>query len=193
MLLLLGIFYFYKMKPSELKEGDYNPYYKTYIDKIGDSDLQQTLEKQLKNFPNFMTSIPKEKLQYSYAEGKWTILETLQHIIDTERGFSYRAIVCLRNDSKTILYAMDEDFYAKNSTAKMVYFSSHGEKTLWDIKFEDDMFLVFGKESEGLPKDVIAKNKAFTYKIPLFSQQIRSLNLANAVGIVVYEGLRQLG
>ena len=90
-------------------------------------------------------------------------------------------------------YDSIEDFYAKNSTAKMVYFSSHGEKTLWDIKFEDDMFLVFGKESEGLPKDVIAKNKAFTYKIPLFSQQIRSLNLANAVGIVVYEGLRQLG
>ena len=83
-------------------------------------------------------------------------------------------------------------FYEKNSAAKMVYFSSHGKKSHWDIDFEDEMFLVFGKESIGLPESITSENKAETYKIPLYSDHIRSLNLANAVSIVVYEGLRNI-
>jgi len=54
------------------------------------------------------------------------------------------------------------------------------------------MFLVFGKESVGLPKPMIEKYKTQLFKIPLYSDAIRSLNLANAVSIIVYEGLRQL-
>lgn len=104
------------MKPSELKEGDYNSYYKTYVDKLGDSDLQATLEKQAKNFPNFMMSIPKEKLQYFYAEGKWTVLEALQHIIDTERIFQYRALRFSRND-KTPLQGFEQDDFIPESNA----------------------------------------------------------------------------
>lgn len=104
------------MKPSELKEGDYNPYYKTYIDKVGDSDLLPTLEKQLKNFPNFMASIPEDKLQYAYGPGKWTVLEALQHIIDTERIFQYRALRFSRND-KTPLPGFDQDDFVPESNA----------------------------------------------------------------------------
>ncbi len=84
------------------------------------------------------------------------------------------------------------EFYEKNSTAKMVYFSSHGEKAHWDINFEDELFLVFGQESKGLPESITKDNKEKTYKIPLYSEHIRSLNLANAVSVVVYEGLRNL-
>jgi len=84
------------------------------------------------------------------------------------------------------------EFYEKNPTAKMAYFSSHGEKSHWDIDFEDEMFLVFGKESVGLAESIIDNNKEHTYKIPLYSEHIRSLNLANAVSVVVYEGLRKL-
>ena len=83
-------------------------------------------------------------------------------------------------------------FYEKNPEAKMAYFSSHGEKSHWDINFEDNMFFVFGKESVGLPKELTEKNKEHTYKIPLYSNHIRSLNLANAVSVVVYEGLRSI-
>lgn len=83
-------------------------------------------------------------------------------------------------------------FYAKNVNAKMVYFSSHGEQTLWDIEFEDEMFFVFGQESKGLPESITADNKETTYKIPLYSEHIRSLNLANAVSVVVFEGLRNI-
>ncbi len=104
------------MKPSELKEGDYNPYYKTYVDKLGDSDLLPTLEKQLKNFPNFLASIPEEKLKYAYAPGKWTVLEALQHIIDTERVFQYRALRFSRND-RTPLQGFDQDDFVPESNA----------------------------------------------------------------------------
>jgi tRNA (cytidine/uridine-2'-O-)-methyltransferase len=54
------------------------------------------------------------------------------------------------------------------------------------------MFLVFGKESVGLPKSITEKYSDKLYKIPLYSKQVRSLNLANAVSIVVYEGLKQI-
>jgi len=74
----------------------------------------------------------------------------------------------------------------------MIYFSSHGEQEHWSIDYEDDMFLVFGKESVGLSESITKSNLSKLYKIPLYSEHIRSLNLANSVGIVVYEGLRQI-
>lgn len=90
------------------------------------------------------------------------------------------------------IYENIDDFYAKNKDKKMVYLSSHGTKRHWDINFEDDLFLVFGKESFGLPKIITDNNLDKLYKIPLHSDKIRSLNIANAVSVVVYEGLRSL-
>lgn len=91
-----------------------------------------------------------------------------------------------------IYYDNIDDFFTKNKDAEMVFLSSHGTKNHWDIEFKDDLFLVFGKESVGLPKDLIETSKEQLFKIPLYSEDIRSLNLANAVGICAYEGLRQL-
>lgn len=93
---------------------------------------------------------------------------------------------------EVIYYDSIEDFFTVNEGANMVFLSSHGKKSHWDISFQDNIFLVFGKESVGLPKDLIAQKKSQLFKIPMFSSQIRSLNLANAVSIIVYEGLRQL-
>jgi len=90
------------------------------------------------------------------------------------------------------VYENIAEFYEKNPDAKLSYFSSHGEKTHWDIEFEDNQFLVFGKESKGLAPEIIENNLDKTYKIPLYSDKVRSINLANAVSIVVYEGNRQL-
>jgi tRNA (cytidine/uridine-2'-O-)-methyltransferase len=89
-------------------------------------------------------------------------------------------------------YENIEEFYEKNSNKKMVYLSSHGTKTYDEIPYEDDLFLVFGQESVGLPKEITDKNTDDLYTIPMFSEHIRSLNLANAVSIVVYEGIRRL-
>lgn len=93
---------------------------------------------------------------------------------------------------EVIYYDSIEDFFDKNSDAQMVFLSSHGKKSHWDIDFIDDIYLVFGKESVGLPKPLIDKHQAQLFKIPLFNPNIRSLNLANAVAVIVYEGLRQL-
>jgi len=90
------------------------------------------------------------------------------------------------------LYENIEDFYKKNKDKEMVYFSSHGTKNHWSINFKDDLFLVFGKESKGLPNKVLENNKANTFKIPLYSDKIRSLNLANSVAIVTYAGLNKI-
>lgn len=90
------------------------------------------------------------------------------------------------------IYENVNDFFETHANKEMVFFSSHGEQSHWNIDFKEDMFLVFGKESVGLSKEIIAHNKNKLYKIPLYSDKIRSLNLANSVGIAIYEGLRQL-
>lgn len=90
------------------------------------------------------------------------------------------------------IYENLTEFLEKHNDKKLVYLSSHGTKKYWDIPFEDNMFFVFGKESVGLPSSLTKANEDKLFKIPMFSQHIRSLNLANAVSITVYEGLRQL-
>lgn len=84
------------------------------------------------------------------------------------------------------------DFFDQHADKKMAFLSSHGDKDYWDIPYEDDIFLVFGKESVGLSKALLAEHKMHLYKIPLFSPHVRSLNLANAVAIVTYEGIKYL-
>lgn len=90
------------------------------------------------------------------------------------------------------IYENIEDFYLRNSNKYMVYLSSHAERDYCTIDYKDEMFFVFGKESVGLSKNIIANNADKLFKIPIHSPHIRSLNLANAVSIVVYEGLRNI-
>ncbi len=90
------------------------------------------------------------------------------------------------------IYENVEDFHAKHQGENMVYFSSHGTQDYWSIDYKDDMFLVFGKESVGLSQEIIEANTGSVYKIPILSNKVRSLNLANAVSVVVYEGLRNI-
>ncbi len=91
-----------------------------------------------------------------------------------------------------VFYDTLDDFLNLNKSVTMVFLSSHGKKPHWDIPFEDNMFLVFGKESVGLPKSILSQYPDQLYKIKIYSTHVRSLNLANSVGIVVYEGLRHL-
>ncbi len=90
------------------------------------------------------------------------------------------------------IYEDIDDFFTKNKRKKFAFLSSHGSQDYCSIDYKDDMFLIFGKESQGLPKNLISENPELVFNIPLYSPHIRSLNLANAVGIVVYEGIRNL-
>ncbi|WP_339711940.1 tRNA (cytidine(34)-2'-O)-methyltransferase [uncultured Kriegella sp.] len=90
------------------------------------------------------------------------------------------------------IYENLDDFLTQHKNKNMVFFSSHAEKSHWSINYKDGQFLVFGKESVGLPATLTESNRNELYKIPLYSEHVRSLNLANAVGIAVYEGLKHL-
>ena len=104
------------MHISELAKGDYNSFYEPYVQALGEVDLLEMLERQYQNFPQFLGSIPDEKLSYRYAENKWTVAEVLVHILDTERVFQYRALRIGRGDI-TPLPSFDQDAYVPQSNA----------------------------------------------------------------------------
>lgn len=90
-------------------------------------------------------------------------------------------------------YETTESFFAQHADKDLAFFSSHGTKSYLELNYSENQFLVFGKESVGLSKTITDANADKLYQIPLYSEHIRSLNLANAVSVAVYEGLRQLG
>ena len=105
-------------------KNEYTPAYQKYIDLVDTGDFVELLDQNTVSTISFFYSIDKKKENYRYAENKWTIKDVLMHIIDTERGFSYRAIVCVRNDDKTPLYGMDENFYAQNADVTEISMNS---------------------------------------------------------------------
>ncbi len=84
-----------------------------------------------------------------------------------------------------------EAFLAANPPAQMFFVSTKGETAHWDVKFPEGAYLVFGRESSGLPPDFYDRYREKLIKIPMEGKFHRSLNLANATGIVLYEALRQ--
>lgn len=91
-------------------------FYHNYINQVEEDDLMDALQKQTRSFLRFLKEIPKDKRNYRYAEDKWTIKEVLQHIIDAERVFAYRALCFARKDA-TSLPSFDENSYVINSKA----------------------------------------------------------------------------
>ncbi|MGV9005037.1 DinB family protein [Flavobacterium sp.] len=100
------------MKPSDLKPNEYAPYFLNYINQVSEEySMKEELEISVHRLIKFVQNIPLDKFDYRYAEGKWTIKDILQHIIDTERIFVYRALRIARND-RTELPGFDENNYA---------------------------------------------------------------------------------
>ena len=86
-----------------------------------------------------------------------------------------------------------DEFFEKNDGGQFFYLTKFGEKPYSSFDYSDskkDYYFIFGKETTGLPKDVIEKNKEFALRIPMTSN-IRSLNLSNTAAILIYEALRQ--
>lgn len=95
----------------KVPSNEYNPYYEPYIaiSTNGDSISHSLAQNQI-SVPEFYKQIPKEKHDYAYAEGKWTVKDILLHLIDTERIFSYRAMRIARQD-KVELAGFEQDDY----------------------------------------------------------------------------------
>lgn len=87
-----------------------------YIRQAEGDDLAEIFKKQFAEVIPFLENFAPEKTGYRYAEGKWSVKEVLQHIIDAERIFAYRAL-CIARKDRTALPGFDENAYAENSVA----------------------------------------------------------------------------
>jgi hypothetical protein len=81
--------------------------YQGYLDLVKEKDFRDAIAKNTRQFTKLLAGIPRKKYDYAYAEGKWTLREMLQHIIDAERVFAYRALTFARMDA-TPLAPFDE-------------------------------------------------------------------------------------
>ena len=93
-------------------------------------------------------------------------------------------------DINVYYYKNFEEFLEKNPQAKCYFLSTKGEHFYSDVVYTEEDFLVFGPETRGLPETLLEKYQDRVVKIPM-GENLRSLNLSNAVAIVIYEGLRQ--
>ena len=93
-------------------------------------------------------------------------------------------------DLDVTTYLDYEDFLERNPGAKIYYATTKAPQTYADVKYEDDCFIMFGKESAGIPEEILLDYEDQCFRIPM-NPQIRSLNLSNSVAIVLYEALRQ--
>ena len=85
-----------------------------------------------------------------------------------------------------------EGYLAKARPRRFAFLSTHGESSLYDLRFGGGDALIFGNESSGLPKGFYTRYRDLLYRIPLPGEHARSINLANAVSIAAYECYRQL-
>lgn len=83
-----------------------------------------------------------------------------------------------------------EDFYAKHPGASVYYFSTKSKHVYTDIQYPDNVFIMFGKETKGLPEELLKKHPEECVRLPM-RDGLRSLNLSNTVAVAVYEILRQ--
>ena len=85
-----------------------------------------------------------------------------------------------------------EDLAAAFPEGRFVYTSKKAKKSYVELTFREGDFIVFGKETQGLPDELLAANEAMSIRIPIFGE-VRSINLATSAGIILYEALRQTG
>lgn len=89
-------------------------------------------------------------------------------------------------------YLNYEDFLAKNPDAKIYYATTKAPRIYTEVSFEENAYIMFGKESGGIPEEILLENQATAIRIPMVGDS-RSLNLSNSVAIILYEALRQHG
>jgi hypothetical protein len=107
------------MQPDLSRVG---PFYHNYINQVSEHEITEAFERESVSLFRFLETIPPEKYDHRYAEGKWTIKEIVQHLIDAERVFIYRALRFARKDT-TPLPGFDENLFVENAKT---------EKRTWD-------------------------------------------------------------
>lgn len=96
------------------KPSDYPVFYETYIKLVTEEELIPAMRSTLEEIVSFLETIDPDKAEYRYADGKWSVKELLQHVIDTERIFSYRGL-CIARGEQQSLPGFDENAYAMHA------------------------------------------------------------------------------
>ncbi|WP_053992525.1 DinB family protein [Mangrovimonas sp. TPBH4] len=143
------------MKREDLTLEEYHPFYQSYIDKSGGLELLSGLKTNGIVIKQFLKQIQLDKHLFKYAEGKWTIKELVQHIVDTERVFAYRALCISRKDS-TSLPGFEQDDYVLNSNANTKsmsdlideYVTVRASTVSLFNSFSEDMLSIIGKANQ---------------------------------------------
>lgn len=111
------------MSTKDLNQGEFGSNYKRYIDLVDTDDINDALEYGTSQMVKLANNIPPTKYDFSYAPEKWTVKETIIHLIDTERIFAYRALRFARGD-KTELPGFEQDDYVPSSKGHQRSFSA---------------------------------------------------------------------
>ncbi len=130
-------------------------FYHNYINLVKEDELMNAFEANTKSFVSFLETIPADKINHRYADEKWSIKEVIQHMIDAERVFSYRALRFARKDS-THLPGFNENLFARNSKADQRKWDDLIEEFSAVRKSTEMLFNSFGEEeleSEGITND----------------------------------------
>jgi uncharacterized damage-inducible protein DinB len=148
--------------------GEHPPYFSRYIDQVAANSVAEAVTKYAPLLEKFYGGLPEEKADYAYAPGKWTLKDLLQHVIDTERIFSYRILRIARKD-KTPLASFDENSYSENANAGNRTLSSLQEEFLAVRKSTD--LLLNSLSEDQLTESGIASNMPVT---------------ANTIGFIIF-------
>lgn len=124
------------------------------------------------------------------AGAKLHLIEPLGFSLDEKK--IKRAGLDYWKDLDYTIYKNYEEFCLKNQNPKVYMATTKAKYVYTQASYEEDCYIMFGKESAGIPEEILMENKETCVRIPMISE-IRSLNLANSVAIILYEALRQNG
>lgn len=144
--------------------NEYPVFYKGYIDTVNE-DVLAELEHQIESFQALLKEIPEEKASFAYAEGKWTIIELLGHILDTERIMAYRTLRIARNDA-TPLAGFEENDYVANAHFEDRSLISMSEE--FEHLRKSNLFLIKSLNETELARVGISNEKAISVKALVF-------------------------
>lgn len=150
------------------QSSEFPSYFARYISQVATDSVAEAVQRYAAVLNDFYTSLPEEKADYRYAEGKWTIKEMLQHVIDAERIFAYRILRISRKDA-TPLASFDEDSYVQNAQADKRSLASLKEEFI-AVRRSSDLLLASLSE-EQLAEQGTASNLPVT---------------ANAIGYILF-------
>jgi hypothetical protein len=147
-----------------ISEEEYAPFYNGYVKNVPGNVLE-TLRQQSGHFPDFIRSINEDLASHAYAEGKWTIVEVIGHILDTERVMAYRALYFAR-DNNVAQPGFDENLFADSANYKERTLASLAEE--FQLLRKSNLMLFESFTEETLQNSGIANERAISVRALLY-------------------------